>query len=153
VNQHDGVNHLLVHFCSSCRKDNIQGLVQVGGALAGTGASLWQTKLSGVLNPYPALTNILGNPKTLGQLPVFPLEKAVYKFSLGMPSPLMLMSTGLAEGPDHVLVQTPSRNYTVAQQKELLQAMGDDQSVSNSVKLFCGISTGGYCQKSRYRNM
>jgi hypothetical protein len=83
-----------------------------------------------VLNPYPALTNILGNPKALGQLPVFPLEKAVYKFSLGMPSPLMLMSTGEAEGPDHVLVQTPSRNYTVAQQKELLQAMGDDQSVS-----------------------
>jgi hypothetical protein len=82
------------------------------------------------MNPYPALTNILASPQVLGQLPVFPLEAAVYKFSLGMPSGLTLLPTGMAEGPDHVLVQTPSRSYTVAQQKELLQAIGDEQSVS-----------------------
>uniref|UniRef100_A0A383V969 Lecithin:cholesterol acyltransferase-domain-containing protein n=1 Tax=Tetradesmus obliquus TaxID=3088 RepID=A0A383V969_TETOB len=110
------------------RSDNVQGLVQVGGSFAGAGASLWQTKLSGVMNPYPALTNILGSPQALGQLPVFPLEAAVYKFGLGMPSGLTLLPTGQAEGADHVLVQTPSRSYTVAQQKELLQDMGDDQS-------------------------
>ncbi|KAF6251524.1 Lecithin:cholesterol acyltransferase-domain-containing protein [Scenedesmus sp. NREL 46B-D3] len=110
------------------RSDNVQGLVQVGGSFAGAGASMWQTKLSGVLNPYPALTNILAPPQVLGRLPVLPLEAAVYKFSLGMPSAVMLMPTGMAEGPEHVLVRTPSRSYTVAQQKELLQAMGDEQS-------------------------
>jgi hypothetical protein len=89
------------------------------------------------MNPYPALTNILASPQVLGQLPVFPLEAAVYKFSLGMPSGLTLLPTGEAEGPDHVLVQTPSRSYTVAQQKELLQAMGDDQSVSIPLLFAC----------------
>jgi hypothetical protein len=97
---------------------------------------MWQTKLSGVMNPYPALTNILASPQLLGMLPVFPLEQAVYKFSLGMPSALMLMNTGEAEGPDHVLVRTPSRDYTVAQQKELLQAMGDEQSVRGTLALW-----------------
>jgi hypothetical protein len=33
---------------------------------------------------------------------------------------------------EHVLVKTPSRSYTVAQQKELLQDMGDEVMVSGT---------------------
>lgn len=122
---------LLVALCCSRslthRQDNIEGLVQVGGAFAGSSAAMWQTKLSGVLNPYPALSNMFPT-EVLAQMPTLPLETAVYSFSMGMPSGLVLLPNGMAEGPNHVLVQTPRRSYTVAQQKELLKDMGDDQA-------------------------
>ncbi|KAF8067395.1 hypothetical protein HT031_002443 [Scenedesmus sp. PABB004] len=109
------------------RRANVRGLVQIGGAFAGASATLWETKLSGTLNPYPAFLNALP-PQLVAALPTFPLEAAVYEFSLGMPSGLVLLPTGMAEGRDHVVVATRRRNYTVAQQGQLLRDMGDEQS-------------------------
>lgn len=100
----------------------------VGGTFSGSAAATWQTKLSGVLDAFPAITNSIPEWK-LQAIPVNPFEAAVYQMALGMPSFMVVAPNVEPLGKDHVLVKTPSRSYTIGQQKELLEAIGDDQTV------------------------
>lgn len=99
-----------------------------GPTLSGASASTWQSRLSGVMDPFPALTNMIPAFK-LSALPVTPYDAAVYKAAFGMPSFLAVTPGYEPLGRSQVLVRTPSREYTVGQQ-ELLRDMGNEQSVS-----------------------
>jgi hypothetical protein len=81
------------------------------------------------MDAMPALTNQIPAFK-LASLPVTPFDAAVYQMSTGMPAFGVLLPGTDGLGRNHVLVKTPSREYTVGQQKELLKDMGDEQSVS-----------------------
>jgi hypothetical protein len=89
----------------------------------------WLTKLTGVLDSYPAYTtNIL--QAALAAMPSTPLHQAVYHAWQAAPSSNLVLPAIRAMGRNHVLVTTPSRSYTVGQQKQLLQDMGDEMGVS-----------------------
>lgn len=77
---------------------------------------------------FPAWSNLVPDFK-LAMLPTFSWEAALYQAALGMPSTAVLMPSASVYGKDHVLVRTPSRSYTVGQQKQLLKDMGDEQAV------------------------
>lgn len=133
------------------RQQNVRGLILVGPTLSGSGAAAWQTKLSGVLDPYPAWNNMIPGFK-LASLPTFPLETAVHQMTLGMPSFALVLPGDQPLGKDHVLVETPSRSYTVGQQKELLMDMGDEQGVSERCCACAGI-VGVFAGSCRLRRL
>jgi hypothetical protein len=81
------------------------------------------------MDAMPALTNQIPAFK-LAMLPVTPFDAAVYQMAMGMPAFSVLLPVADGLGRNHVLVKTPSREYTIGQQKELLREMGDEQSVS-----------------------
>lgn len=81
------------------------------------------------MDPFPLLSN--QNAALLNLLPITPYDAAMYQMSMGLPAFGVLLPGSAGLGRSHVLVKTPSRDYTVAQQKELLKDMGDEQSVSS----------------------
>jgi hypothetical protein len=94
----------------------------------------WITKLTGVVDPFPAYTTNIPQ-SALAALPSTPLDQALYHAWQATPSFNLVFPGIRAMGRDHVLVTTPSRSYTVGQQKELLQDMGDEIGVSALVRL------------------
>jgi hypothetical protein len=89
----------------------------------------WLTKLTGVIDPYPAYTTNIPQA-AWAAMPSTPLDQALYHVWQATPSFNLVFPAIRAMGRDHVLVTTPSRSYTVGQQKELLQDMGDKIGVS-----------------------
>lgn len=112
-----------------CRQQYVKAIILAGPTLSGASPSTWQGKLSGIMDPFPALTNMIPAFK-LSLLPITPFEAAIYQGLFGMPSFLVVTPGYEPLGRDQVIVRTPSRDYTIGQQKELLRDMGDEQSVS-----------------------
>jgi hypothetical protein len=94
----------------------------------------WITKITGTIDPFPAYTTTVPHLKW-DSVPSTALDQAVYQVWQNTPSfNMMLPVTGTMD-PDHVLVRTPRRSYTVTQQKELLEDMGDRVMVSSYASL------------------
>lgn len=112
------------------REKNVRGWIPVGGPFGGCGATPWLSMLSGdFFKLFPFLSNLLPVGLTSSLKPTV-VGKSVYNFAFGLPSWGFMMPRPVALGSDHVVVSTPTRNYTVVEQKQLLLDMGDEGGAS-----------------------
>jgi hypothetical protein len=102
----------------------------------------WITKITGTMDPFPAYTTTVPQQKW-ASVPSTALDQAFYQVWQHTPSFNMVLPVIGAMDPDHVLVRTPSRSYTVAQQTELLQDMGDGVMVSYNACLLASQGASG----------
>ncbi|KAF8055938.1 hypothetical protein HT031_006577 [Scenedesmus sp. PABB004] len=107
------------------REANVRGWVPVGGPFGGTGATTWMSVLCGdFFKLFPILSNLL-RPAVGAKFPITVIGKSVYTFAFGLPSWTFMFPRAATLGADHVVVSTPTRNFTVAEQKELLLTTGN----------------------------
>lgn len=117
--------------CRTCRERNIRAVIFAGASIEGIAAMGWMIQLTGTLDASPALTSYIPSP-ALAQLPPTVLDQAIYQVVQNTPFANLVLPVVGAIDEGHVLVSTPSRNYTVGQQKELLQDMGSEVLVSGT---------------------
>lgn len=87
------------------KQQYVKAFIMAGPTLSGASASTWQSRLSGVMDPFPALTNMVPAFK-LSALPVTPYDAAVYQGVFGMPSFLAVTPGYEPLGRSQVLVRT-----------------------------------------------
>uniref|UniRef100_A0A383VUA1 Uncharacterized protein n=1 Tax=Tetradesmus obliquus TaxID=3088 RepID=A0A383VUA1_TETOB len=107
------------------RERNIRAVIFAGASIEGIAAMGWMIQLTGTLDASPALTSYIPSP-ALAQLPPTVLDQAIYQVVQNTPFANLVLPVVGAIDEGHVLVSTPSRNYSVGQQKELLQDMGSE---------------------------
>eukprot|EP00879_Flechtneria_rotunda_P027996 GHRR01030068.1.p1 GENE.GHRR01030068.1~~GHRR01030068.1.p1 ORF type:complete len:276 (+),score=56.42 GHRR01030068.1:1219-2046(+) len=107
------------------KEANIKGWVPVGGPFGGAAATAWVSLLSGdFFKLFPILSNLLPVSLT-SQMPTTVVGKSVYKFAFGLPSWGFMFPRRVAFDKEHVVVSTPTKNYTIEDQRQLLLDMGD----------------------------
>ncbi|GBG00634.1 phosphatidylcholine-sterol acyltransferase [Raphidocelis subcapitata] len=105
---------------------NVRGWVPVGAPFGGCAATNWISQLSGdFFKLFPIIANALLPPEVTSKWHPTVVGKSLYKLAFGLPTWGWMAPRPEVLGRDHVLVSTPTRNYTVGDQRRLLLDMGD----------------------------
>ncbi|KAI8463527.1 MAG: Lecithin:cholesterol acyltransferase-domain-containing protein [Monoraphidium minutum] len=108
------------------KEENVRGWVPVASPFGGCAATTWLSQLSGdFFKLFPIVANNLLPPAVTSKWHPTVVGKSLYKLAFGMPTWGWMSPRPEVLGKDHMLIMTPTKNYTINDQKKLLLEMGD----------------------------